>query len=77
MKESLHPVVVLVLNHLSACLLFLPLKLLDGNIILLLLRLENFHADLGVVEHVREHVLEILNAQALEASQYVRDISLD
>jgi hypothetical protein len=76
-KESLHPVVVLVLDHLSACFLFLPLKLLDSNIILLLLWLENFHADLGVVEHVGKHILEILNTQALEASQNVRDISLD
>ena len=77
MKESLHSVVVLVLDHLSARLLFLPLKLLDGNIILLLLWLQNLHADLGVVEHVGEHVLEILNAQALEASQDIRDIGLD
>jgi hypothetical protein len=76
-KESLHPVVVLVLDHLSARLLFLPLKLLDGNIILLLLWLQNFHANLGVVKHVWEHVLEVLNAQALETPQYVRDIDLD
>ncbi len=77
MKESLHSVVVLVLDHLSARLLFLPLELIDSNIILLLLRLENLRADLGVVEHVGKHVLEILNAQALEASQYIGDIGLD
>ena len=77
MKESLHSVVILVLDHLMARLLFLSLKLLDGNIILLLLRLENFRVDLGVVEHVGEHVLEILNTQALETSQNIGDISLD
>ena len=77
MKESLNSVIILVLDHLSARLLFLSLKLLDGNIILLLLRLENLRVDLGVVEHVGEHVLEILNAQALEASQNIGDISLD
>lgn len=77
MKESLNSVVILVLDHLSARLLFLSLELLDGNIILLLLRLENLRVDLGVVEHVGEHVLEILNTQALEASQNIGDISLD
>ena len=77
MKESLNSVIILVLDHLSARLLFLSLKLLDGNIILLLLRLENLRVDLGVVEHVGEHVLEILNTQALEASQNIGDISLD
>jgi hypothetical protein len=76
-KEPFHPVIVLILDHLSACLLFLSLELLDGNIILLLLRLENLRVDLGVIEHVGEHVLEILNAQALEASQNIGDISLD
>ena len=77
MKKSIHSVVILVLDHLSARLLFLSLELLDGNIILLLLRLENLRGDLGVVEHVWKHVLEILNAQALEASQYIGDIGLD
>jgi hypothetical protein len=76
-KESLNSVIILVLDHLSARLLFLSLKLLDGNIILLLLRLENLRVDLGVVEHVGEHVLEILNTQALETSQNIGDISLD
>ena len=77
MKESLNSVIILVLDHLSARLLFLSLKLLDGNIILLLLRLENLRVDLGVVEHVGEHVFEILNTQALETSQNIGDISLD
>ena len=43
----------------------------------MLLRLENLRADFGVVEHVWKHILEILNAQALETSQYIGDIDLD